>query len=217
MLPVSSTYPRFATSSAIRAFCSTSKIGVPCALISRMISKMRSTKIGASPIEGSSDRHHLLLAARQRPGFLILPFRQAREELIDAIEILPHRFAVRAIGALEGPHLQVFEQTHAWEETPPLRRLRDPPLHDVVRRRVRYVFALEANAPSTWAVETVDRAQRRRLARTVRPDQRHDLPLLDLDRDPLQGLNRAVVGVHVLELEDVLGCGVHVSSAAFPR
>src|SRR5216683_3047907 len=52
--PVSSTYARWATSRAFVAFCSTRRIGMPCALISRTIWKIVSTRIGASPSEGSS-------------------------------------------------------------------------------------------------------------------------------------------------------------------
>ena len=73
-------------------------------------------------------------------------------------------------------------------------------------------------------VEPVDRAQRRRLPGAVRPDQRHDLALADGDRDPLEGLDRAVERVDVLDLEDVAGlgrCGSRhdpvPSSACLPR
>src|SRR6266540_425612 len=52
--PVSSTYPRCARVSACCAFCSTSRIVVPCWLISVMIEKICWISIGASPIDGSS-------------------------------------------------------------------------------------------------------------------------------------------------------------------
>src|SRR2546423_261801 len=97
------------------AFCSTRRIGVPCWLISFTISKIFSTKIGASPIDGSSSSNSL--------------------------------------------------------------------------------------------------------GRAVRADQRDDLAVEDLERDPLQRVDRAVVGVHVLELEDLGRAGRvrHASTAAEPR
>src|SRR5690348_8076072 len=74
-------------------------------------------------------------------------------------------------------------------------------------------------------VEPVDRAKRRRLAGAVRADERDDLAVVDLDRDALERVDRAVVGVDVLELEDER-TAVHPSSplpfeapstAALPR
>ena len=56
--------------------------------------------------------------------------------------------------------------------------------------------------PSPRVVEAVDRAERRRLAGAVRADQRHDLALVHRQRDALQRVDGAVVGVDVLELED---------------
>ena len=66
-----------------------------------MISKIFSTKIGASPIDGSSsmssfgsrhqrppDRAHLLLAAGQRARLLVLALGEPREEREDAVETL---------------------------------------------------------------------------------------------------------------------------------
>ena len=53
-------------------------------------------------------------------------------------------------------------------------------------------LAAELDRPAPRMVEPVDRPQRRRLARAVRADQRHDLALVHLDRDALQRLDRAV-------------------------
>src|SRR5213080_4397389 len=99
------------------AFCSTSRIGVPCWLISLTISKILSTKIGARPIDGSSSeqlrprherpphRAHLLLAAGHRPGLLVAPLGEPREELEDAVAVLADPAPVLA---LEGAHLEVL-------------------------------------------------------------------------------------------------------------
>src|SRR5919197_294575 len=168
-----------------------------------------------------ADRHHLLLAARERSGLLCLALGEAREQLVNAVEILVDRLAVAAVGALEGANLEVLEHAQAREQPPAFRRLGDAPLDDVVGGGMRDVAALEANPSAPRAVEPVDRAERRRLAGAVRADQRHDLARLDLDRDALQRLDRAVVGVHILDLEDVLRLRVHAPdcpwSACLPR
>src|SRR5262249_20053923 len=45
------------------------------------------------------------------------------------------------------------------------------------------------------------RPKRRRLAGAVRPQHGDDLPLADLERDPVQRLHRTVAGVDALELQ----------------
>src|SRR6185437_14270201 len=127
---------------------------------------------------------------------------EPREERVDAVYVLADLVAV---AALEGAHLEVLDDGHPREELAALRRLRDAHLHDVVRRGLRDVLALERDRALARVVEPVDRAQRRRLARAVRADHRHDLALANLERDALERVNRAVVGVHVTELEDDAG------------
>ena len=200
---------------------------MPCALISRTMSKIRSTKIGASPIDGSSSISSFGLAISARPIATICcsppesvpaccDLRSARrgKERVDTLEVALHLLV--AARALERAHLQVLEHAHPREEPPPLGRLRDPELHDLVRGPIRDLLALEADRSPPRAVEAVDRAERRRLAGAVRADQRDDLALPDVDRDALERFDRAVVGVDVLELEDELAGSAH-AVAALPR
>ena len=67
MLPLSSTYPRLATSSALFAFCSTSITVVPWELISRTMLKIVSWRIGARPSDGSSSMSTFGRAISARP------------------------------------------------------------------------------------------------------------------------------------------------------
>src|SRR3712207_8833833 len=60
-----------------------------------------------------SDREHLLLAAGHRAGLLALALGEAREERVDALHVLAHRGAVRA---LERAHLEVLDDRHARED-----------------------------------------------------------------------------------------------------
>ena len=67
MVPFSITYARAATESAICAFCSTSKMEVPEALISRMMRKISCTRRGERPMEGSSSSKIRGLPMSARP------------------------------------------------------------------------------------------------------------------------------------------------------
>ena len=98
-----------AASSAISAFCSTSRIGVPCALISRddledLLDEDRrephrrlveQQQLRAAPSARGPIAHHLLLAAGHRPRLLLLPLGEPREEVEDAVHVL---LEVRPVG-----------------------------------------------------------------------------------------------------------------------
>ena len=137
----------------------------------------------------------------------------------DAVEVLLQPALVLP---LERAHLEVLEHGHPREELAPLGRLRDAARDDVVRRLVGDVLAAEADPAAPRMVEPVDRAQRRRLAGAVRAEQCDDLALAHLEGDALQRVDRAVVGVDPLELEDRRGRGRDAArrscwTAAFPR
>ena len=85
-----------------------------------------------------------------------------------------------------------------------------------MRSRGGDVAALEMNRAAAGVIQTVDRAQRRRLARSVRPEHGDDLALANLERDALERVDRAVVSVNVSQLEDDGVFGRH-ASAADPR
>ena len=65
--------------------------------------------------------------------------------------------------------------------------------------RLRDVLALEADRALARVEQAADRLERRRLARAVGADERDDLAPADLDRDALEGVDVAVVGVDVVE------------------
>ena len=81
----------------------------------------------------AADRHHLLLAARERPRLLLLPLGEPREQRVDAVEVTVDGLLIVAVLPLERPHEQVLEHGHSREEATALRRLRDAALDDVVR------------------------------------------------------------------------------------
>ncbi len=125
-----------------------------------MISKLRSTRIGASPIDGSSmsrsfgraisalpHRDHLLLAARERPRELLPALREQREELVDAVEVLPEIGARAQVRA----HLEVLEHGHGPEQPAVLGDDREPALDAARGRHAGDVLASETSAAPSAA------------------------------------------------------------------
>ncbi len=108
----------------------------------------------------------------------------------------------RPVRTLVGAHLEVLADAHAREQPAPFGGLGDPHLDDVVRRLRGDLAALEADRAAPRPVQAVDRAERRRLAGAVGPDQRDDLALAHLQRDTLDRVDGAVVGVDVVHIED---------------
>src|SRR4051794_14174523 len=151
--------------------------------------------------QGAADREHLLLAAGHRAALLTLALLEAREQRVHAVEVLAD---AGGIAAREGAHLEVLEDAHAREDAPSLRRLGDPDLGDLVAGETLDLGAVEEDAAGPRRHDARDRPQRRRLARAVGADERDDLALVDLERDALERLDRAVEGMDVLDDEDRL-------------
>src|SRR5829696_5178653 len=85
----------------MRAFCSTSSTVVPCRLISSTISKMRSTKIGASPIEGSSRSRSFGRAISARPiAHLQRDALEGMDRAVVAVDVVD---AEHDFGVVAGP------------------------------------------------------------------------------------------------------------------
>ncbi len=122
---------------------------------------------------------------------------EQREELVDAVEVLPRpaAFEVRA-------HLEVLEHGHRREQAPVLGHDRHPPPDPVARRALGDVLAVEPHAAAARPHDPEHRLQRRRLARRVAPEQADELPRADLQVDPLEDVDLAVVRVDVLEPEE---------------
>ena len=145
------------------------------------------------------DGEHLLLTTRQRAGLLELALAQAREQLVDP-RVLGREGA--AVLARERPHLQVLLDVHPREHPAALGALADAERHDLVRLAAVDPLAAQPDLALARSEEAGDRAQRRGLAGAVGPDQRDDLALIDREADAAQRVDRAVVGVDVLELEE---------------
>jgi hypothetical protein len=86
--------------------------------------------------------------------------------------------------------------------------VRDALARDLVGRAAAHVLAVEDDAPARGD-HPGDGAQRGGLAGPVRAEDRHDLALLDVERDALEDDALAVARVHLLDLEQ--------AHAAVPR
>src|SRR5918995_2224709 len=90
--------------------------------------------------EGAADGEHLLLAAAHGASLLLRALFEAREELEDAIHVLPYPGAVVSVVRA---HLQVLEDGHAEEDLAPLRALGDALADHVVRGHALYLLPVE--------------------------------------------------------------------------
>ncbi len=87
------------------------------------------------------------------------------------------------------------------EDAPALGHLDDPDRDDVVGGHGGQVAAVEDDLSAARPQQSAHRVQHRRLARAVGADERDDLAVIDGQRDATQGLDVAVVGVQVGDLE----------------
>jgi hypothetical protein len=130
---------------------------------------------------------HLLLAAGEVAGELLAALGEAREEGVDAVEVVPQ---VAAVGGV-APDAQVLVHVELPEDPPALHDLGDPGTHRL--RRVEPVdrFAVEGDGAlgdlATVDVEQPrDGPQHRGLPGAVGAEQRHDGVVGHLDADALE-------------------------------
>ena len=188
---------RWATSSALPAFCSTSRTVVPVLFSSPMMSNTCSTRIGdrahrglvkhhqfRPAHEGAAHRQHLLLAAGQRSGGLLPPLLKPREPLIDRLKIV-----LRDGAFCERAHLQIFHDGHLQENPPPFRHMRQTRPDDFVRLCFCDIASVKNDRTCFRAQKARYRLQNSGLAGAVGADERHDLAGLHLERDALDGVD----------------------------
>ena len=130
---------------------------------------------------GPGDSEHLLLAAGQRPGRLLGPFSQDREEIHHPVAA----FGERRAGTPERPEAgaQVVLDRESGEELAAFRQVGDTAADHVVRLEAVYRNARERDRPRGGSDQTRDRPQRGGLPGPVGAEQGDALAVADRDRD----------------------------------
>ena len=90
---------------------------------------------------------------------------------------------------------------HRRKDAAVLRHEGNARFHDPVRRQPRDVGPVEDDAAAPCRRQSQDRAQRRRFARSVSPENRDALRGSDRETDALQDVAFTVIGVNVLDLK----------------
>ena len=114
---------------------------------------------------------------------------------VDPLEIL--RLLLRVLSRV-GPQHQILVNRHLRKDTPSLRHMCDPHLHDLMRRRLRDILSEKGNRSAGLLHQSRDRMKRRRLPGAVRPDQSDDLALIDMKGDSLERRNNPVSDPQIL-------------------
>ncbi len=94
---------------------------------------------------------------------------------------------------------QVLLDCQRRENAAPLRHQADPRGGNGVRRLAGDVATIQDHFASTWSIEANDRADGGCLALAVAAEQDHQLAGVYIERDPLQDVAVAVVGVDRLD------------------
>ena len=138
---------------------------------------------------------HLLLTATQSSPHLAPALLEAREERKDVLQILGNgRAVVTGVGA----HIQILGDGQLGKNSAPFGYHGHALVDDLVGLVGGHILIFEKDLALARLEQPADGAQRRRLASAVSADQCHDLAFLDGERDSLQGVDVAIVGVYVI-------------------
>ena len=151
--------------------------------------------------ECAADGQHLLLPAGQVAGDELGPLLQVGEQAVDPVQTLVEALVVRV-----GAEAEVLLDRQFGEDPSALEGLADSLAHDLGGGKVVNGLAVEGDLalgdlPILHVEDAADGAQRGGLAGAVGAEERHDLPVGDLQGDTTQHQDHIVV--HDL---DVLQC-----------
>ena len=159
--------------------------------------------------QGAADRQHLLLAAGQCAGLLPAALPEARKMRVDLLDIGGDPGFVAAGHRAE---LQILLDRDAQKRAAPFRHMRDPEPHDVLGGPAGDRPPVETDL-AICPHHAAERAQHGRLARAIGAEQRADVPLADVEADPVQRLVLPVEGVESFDLQH-RRAGIHLPGPA---
>lgn len=146
--------------------------------------------------QAAADRHHLLLAARERRPGTVPSLLEHGKEVIDGVE-RPRAVAGPAIFADQ----QILLDRERWEKAPAFRHHGDAELHDIGRGQAADLAAVKADLAGSVADQAGHRAQQRRLAGTIGADHGDGLALLQPHVDAEQRLEIAIERLEAIGFE----------------
>src|SRR5213594_2649046 len=144
--------------------------------------------------QDARDGEHLLLAAGELGARAVAPFREVGKQRVDRRHRQPARSHLRR-------EHEVFLDVEAGEDAALLRAERDAEPRDVIGRPADQLLAVEGDRAAPPADDAHHRLQRRRLARAVAAEQRHDLTGVHVEADAVQDVGLAVPRVQVADGE----------------
>src|SRR5215213_3338413 len=151
----------------------------------------------------ASHCQHLLLAARERAGFLCFALFQTRKHP----ECLLHAGSDGALVFVQvRTHLKVLAHGKVREDAATFWRHRDAACNELVCWFAADVFFFESDLARAWLEQAGDGAERGGFAGAVRADERDHFALFDVERDAGQGLDRAVINGNVFQREHKVHC-----------
>src|SRR2546430_2098052 len=146
--------------------------------------------------QGARDGEHLLLAAGEAPAPLPPALAQDGEVLEDAVER-----PARVLAVAPRRKTEVLADVEMRKDLASFGHVAHPEPEDAVRRLAGDLAVLEAHGAGARRRQSHDRAQRRRLARAIAPEQHGDLARRHREGHVAQHVALAVEGVERVDRE----------------
>ena len=159
--------------------------------------------------EGTGHDQHLLLAAGEGAGNLLAAFLQPGE-------IVKYHFQVlRRHGLVDiGAHFQILLDSHLQENPASLGNMGQAVAEELIGIGMGDILAAEFDGAAAGVHQAGNGLQNRTLAGAVGTDQCHDFTLVDMEGDTLDGVDRAVVDMDIINFQHGFS---HQSSSFLPR
>jgi len=148
--------------------------------------------------QSPADCKHLLFAAREGACHLPVPFLEAREQIIHALDILGDTcFVLAQIGA----DLEIFQDRQIGKDFPAFGDQNDAALDNFLGVEAADDLSIVADGAAGSIDQATDAFQGRGLAGPIGADQSDDFASLDLEGNAFQRFDPAIVDTQVFNFE----------------